>query len=161
MKKRILAAVMILTTLLGLFGCTNGMDKTNSIKTITSVETMELTLRGMRGGTVYKFDTQTDPPELCRCREKYSGTEDFLELEKSIPFSHEMMIELMNTCGIPRWDGFHGAHPKNVSDGIMFRFEASVNGGHTITADGSANFPKGYNEFVRTLDEMLAKGETD
>ena len=161
MKKRILAAVMILASLFGLFGCAKTPDKTNFIKTITSVETMELTLRGMRGGTVYKFDTETDPPKLCRYREKYSGTEDFLELEKSITFPHEEMIGLMNACKVFKWDGFHGKHPKNVSDGIMFCFEAEINGGQTIRANGSANFPKGYHEFVRTLDEMLAKGEAD
>ncbi len=161
MRKRILAAVMILTTLLGLFGCAKDTDKMNPIKTITSVETITLTLRGMRGGTVYKFETQTNPPELCRYREIYSGEDDFLKLEQSTTCSTEVMIELMNTCEISRWDGFHGAHPKNVSDGIMFRFEAAVNGGQTITAEGSANFPKGYHEFVRALDAMLAESENE
>ena len=161
MKKRIPAAVMILGMLFGLFGCSGAADQTVSSKTIASVEMMTLTLRGMRGGTVYKFETQSAPPKLCRYREKYSGTEDFLELEKSITLPHEEMIGLMNACKVFKWDGFHGKHPKNVSDGIMFCFEAEINGGQTIRADGSANFPKGYHEFVRTLDEMLAKGEAD
>ena len=67
----------------------------------------------------------------------------------------------MNACDVPHWNGFHGAHPKNVQDGIMFSFEASVNGGQVVSADGSANFPKGYHEFVRTLDEMLAEGREE
>ena len=152
---------MILTMFLGLFGCSRAADQTVSPETIASVEMMTLTLRGMRGGTVYTFEMETDPPKLCRYREKYSGTEDTLELEKSITFPYEEMIGLMNACKVFKWDGFHGKHPKNVSDGIMFCFEAEINGGQTIRADGSANFPKGYYEFVRTLDEMLAKGEAD
>ena len=65
----------------------------------------------------------------------------------------------MNNCSVIRWDGFHGEHPKNVKDGIMFDFTATVNGGQTIYADGSANYPKGYNEFVRELNKMLAECE--
>lgn len=152
---------MILTTLLGLLGCAKDTDKTNPIKTITSVEAVTLTLRGMRGGTVYKFATQTNSPKLCRYREIYSGKEDFLKLEQCTTCSTEVMIELMNTCGISRWNGFHGAHPKNVSDGIMFTLSATVNGGQTIHADGSANYPKGYHEFVRTLNLMLAENIDD
>lgn len=122
---------------------------------------MTLTLRGMRGGHVYKFEGEGDAAELRRYREVYSGGEDELVLELSVPCSMQTMIELMNTCGILSWDGFHGKHPKNVSDGIIFDFTADVNGGQTIHADGSANFPKGYHEFVRTLDEMLAESENE
>ncbi|MBR2976952.1 MAG: hypothetical protein IKC50_01580 [Oscillospiraceae bacterium] len=122
---------------------------------------MTLTLRGMRGGHVYKFDGEGNATELRRYREAYSGGEDELVLESSVPCGVQTMIELMNTCGILRWDGFHGKHPKNLSDGIMFRFEATVNGGQEIFADGSANYPKGYHEFVRALDAMLAEQEND
>ena len=121
---------------------------------------MTLTLRGMRGGYVYKFEGEGSYTELRRYREIYRDGEDLLELEKSVPCSAQTMIKLMNTCSILRWDGFHGEHPKNVQDGIMFRFDATVNGGETVSADGSANFPKGYHEFVCALDAMLAESET-
>ena len=147
---------MIFTMLFGLFGC-GGKTKTP----ITSVETMTLTLRGMRGGYVYKFENEGDSTELRCYREAYRGGEDELILESSVHCSVQTMTELMNTCGISRWNGFHGSHPKNVSDGIMFRFEALINDGHTIIADGSENFPKGYYEFVRSLDEMLAESENE
>ena len=156
MRKRILITVMVFTMLFGLFGCGE-----KAPKTVTSVETMTLTLRGMRGGYVYKFEGESDVTELRRYREAYSGGEDELVLESSVPCGVQTMIELMNTYGILRWDGFHGKHPKNVSDGIMFRFEATVNGGQEIFADGSENFPKGYHEFVRALDAMLAEQEND
>ena len=137
-----------------MLGCGKGPQKT-----VTSAETMTLTLRGMRGGYVYKFEG--DVTELRRYRETYRGGEDELVLESSVPCGAQTMIELMNTCGILRWNGFHGKHPKNVSDGIMFRFEATVNGGQEIFADGSENFPKGYREFVRALNSMLAESEND
>ena len=156
MRIRILITVMVFTMLLGLFGCGRETQKN-----VTSAQTMTLTLRGMRGGYVYKFDGEGNATELRRYREAYSGGEDELVLESSVPCGAQTMIELMNTCGILRWDGFHGKHPKNVSDGIMFRFEATVNGGQEIFADGSENFPKGYREFVRALDAMLAEQEND
>lgn len=147
---------MVFTMLFGLFGCN---EKAPEI--VTSVETMTLTLRGMRGSYVYKFEGEADTPELRRYREAYSDGEDKLVLESSAHCGAKTMIELMNTCGIHRWDGFHGKHPKNVRDGIMFRFEATINGGQTIKAEGSENFPKGYRDFVRALDAMLAEGEND
>ena len=82
-------------------------------------------------------------------------------LETSTLCDMQTMIKLMNACDILGWDGFHGNHPKNVKDGIMFRFEATVNCGQMIHAEGSANFPKGYHEFVRALDAVLAEIEKD
>lgn len=138
--------------LFGLFGRTKGSDRT-----ITSVETMSLTLHGMRGGCVYQFENQGNQTELRRSRERFKNRETILELEASVPCSTETMLALMNRCGIGRWNGFHGEHPKRVHDGVMFVFSAAVNNGQIIKADGSENFPDGYYEFVRTLDEMLAK----
>jgi len=154
MKKGIPITAMVLTMLLGLFGCSG-----TSGKTITSVETMSLTQRGMRGGQVYKFEIEGDVTHLRRYREVYSAGEDELVLEVGVPCDSKTMVELMNTCMVFSWDGFHGKHPKNVQDGIMFIFKATVNDGQTIQADGSANFPKGYREFVQALDAMLAESE--
>ena len=151
---RILTAVMIFTALFGLFGC-NGGGK----KTVTSVEAVTLVLQTMRGSCVYKVEGNGDAKELRRYREIYRSEAVELVLELSVPCDAQKLTELMNACGILRWDGFHGKHPKNVSDGTSFRFEATVNGGQTIRAEGSANFPKGYNEFVSALNAMLAEHE--
>ena len=156
MRKRIRITIMVFTMLFGLFGCNE-----KALEIVTSVETMTLTLRGMRGSYVYKFEGEADTPELRRYREIYRDGEDELVLEASAPCGVATMIELMNACNILRWDGFHGKHPKNVKDGIMFRFEATVNGGQTVKADGSENFPKGYRDFVRALDAMLAEQENN
>ena len=116
---------------------------------------MTLTLTGMRGEWVYQFDGDTE--ELRRCRVVYSNGEDELVPEASMSCSKQTMLDLFYACEIHRWNGFHGEHPRHVQDGIMFRFEAAVNGGQTICADGSANYPRGYHDFVRTMDEMLAE----
>jgi hypothetical protein len=133
-------------------------NKMKQEKMIVSAREMTLTLHGMRGSYVYTFENQC---ELRRYREIYRDGADRLVPEASAPCGVETMIEHMNACDILRWDGFYGKHPKNVSDGIMFRFEATVNGGQTIFAEGSANFPKDYREFVRALDAMLAEFEKD
>ena len=111
------------------------------------------------GGVVYTLEGEGDTTQLRRYRETYRGGEDELMLESSVPCGVQTMIELMNTCGILRWDGFYGKHPRGVKDGTMFTFTATVNGGQTIRAEGSANFPKGYHEFVQALNEMLANTE--
>ena len=151
---------MVLTDVLAMLsGLFNRKD--NGENTITSVESMTLILRGMCGGTVYTFDHKSDYTKLCRYYEKYSNGENILELDESTACDIETMIRLMNKCNILGWNGFHGAHPKNVLDGIMFRFEAKVNNGVTVFADGSENFPKGYREFVRALDNMLTNEKTE
>ena len=111
------------------------------------------------GGVVYTLEGEGDTTQLRRYRETYRGGEDELMLESSVPCGVQTMIELMNTCGILRWDGFYGKHPRGVKDGTMFTFTATVNGGQTIRAEGSTNFPKGYHEFVPALNEMLANTE--
>ena len=105
----------------------------------------------------YEIADEGGITELRLYREVFRGGEVVLELEKSAAYVPAVFIELMNRCRVMRWDGFHGAHPKNVSDGIMFDFMAVVNGGQKIRADGSENFPQGYREFVRELNRMLAE----
>ena len=149
------AAVMALIgILLGLLGCG---DK--AVGTVTSVEEMTLTLHGMRGSYVYRLETDGENARLCRYRERYRDEETVLEPDAGTSVALQTMVDLMNTCHILSWDGFHGEHPKHVQDGIMFRFSAVVNGGETVQADGSANYPEGYHEWVRTLDAMLAESK--
>ena len=147
---------MGLSTSTGLCGCADECRKT-----ITSIETMTLTLQGMRFCNVYEITNEDGKTELRRFRKVYSNGVDTLELEASAVCDTTDFIELMNTCGVIRWDGFHGKHPKNVMDGIMFDFRATVNNGQEIHADGSENFPKGYHDFVRELNKILAEHEDD
>ncbi len=156
LRSRLLVAVMISVMLLELFGCAG-----KSPETVTSIETMTLIRRGMRGGTVLEFVLDGDHTELRCYREVISAGGTTLVPEASVVVEEQVMAELMNRCGILRWDGFHGKHPRRVLDGIVFTFTASVNGGQTVRADGSANFPGGYREFVQALDGMLAASENE
>ena len=96
-----------------------------------------------------------DAIQISRYRICYTDGENVRELEKSVSCSKEIMLELLISCSIVNWNGFYGKHPKNVRDGDMFKFFAYVNDGQTIRAEGSANYPKGYHEFIRTLNQML------
>ncbi|MBR2502579.1 MAG: hypothetical protein IKB62_00465 [Oscillospiraceae bacterium] len=157
MKKFItLIATMMLSASTVLCGCADDCRKT-----ITSIETMTLTLQGMRFCNVYEITNEDGKTELRRFRKVYSNGADTLELEASAVCDSTDFIELMNNCGVICWDGFHGKHPKNVMDGIMFDFRATVNDGQEIHADGSENFPKGYHDFVRELNKILAEHKDD
>ena len=122
------------------------------------VSMQELTLRtgNMRVTYLYKTAREDTGLKLKRYREVFVDGEVRLELENSVSCTNSELIELMNNCNVLKWNGFHGKHPKNVSDGTMFTFIATVNNGQIIRADGSENFPKGYKEFVRKLNELLA-----
>ncbi|MBQ8610679.1 MAG: hypothetical protein IJ412_03110 [Oscillospiraceae bacterium] len=145
-----LITTMALSTAIGLCGCAHDCRKT-----ITSIESMTLTLQGMRFCNVYEITNEDGKTELRRFRKVYSNGADALELEASAVCDITEFIGLMNTCGVICWDGFHGKHPKNVKDGIMFDFRATVNDGQEIHAVGSENFPKGYHDFVRELNKIL------
>ena len=66
-----------------------------------------------------------------------------------------IMLDLLNKCSLLSWDGFHGKHPKGVKDGIMFSLQAVLNGGKTIKAEGSENFPRHYRDFTDGLYSLL------
>ncbi len=124
---------------------------------MTAVESVTLTQHGMRGTTVHEIVCKDGKAEVRLCREGMTDGKKVLVPQACASAEIQTIVGLMNTCGVLSWDGFHGKHPRHVCDGIMFTFTATVNGGQTIRADGSANFPKGYREFVRTLNAMLAE----
>ena len=157
MKKFItFITTMVLSTSIGLCGCTKDCSQT-----ITALETMTLTLQGMRFCNVYEITNEDGKAALRRYRKRYSNGADTLDLEASAVCDMSDFLALMNTCGVICWDGFHGKHPKNVKDGTMFDFRATVNDGQEILAHGSENFPKGYHEFVRALNQILTEHEDD
>ena len=86
---------------------------------------------------------------------RYSQNGDERVLIKRAVISKEAALKLLNDCKVMSWDGFSGAHPRWVKDGIMFRLDAVVNDGATIKASGSQNFPKRYREFTDGLHNIL------
>ena len=68
----------------------------------------------------------------------------------------DVVLKLLNDCGITAWDGFYGPHPKRIRDGTMFDFKATVNG-KRISAHGSQNFPPHYRDFRDGLYDIYEK----
>lgn len=124
---------------------------------ISSVEELSLRISGMRGEVIYEL-TENDGRAAITL---YRITPYEKLLEKNVICDTGDILNLLNSCGVMGWNGFRGKHPRDVLDGDMFDFCARVNGGVVIKAEGSANFPKGYHEFVRTLNLMLAENIDD
>lgn len=124
---------------------------------ITSFEIVTLHTSGMRFTTDYEIVMKNGEAEVSRYSIRYSQNKNERILEERAVISEEAALELLNDCCVISWDGFHGAHPRGVLDGIMFSFKATVNDGKTITAEGSQNFPKHYRDFTDGLYEILRK----
>lgn len=155
---RLVSALMLGTIL---SGCTGGNHMKEKIKIIETVESMTITQQGMRGTYVYEIEVEKDRTVLNLFSEVFRDGADVRKLKKSAVVDTATFVALMNSCKAYKWNGFHGEHPKNVLDGIMFQFTASVNGGKSIRADGSANFPDGYKDLVRAIDQMLAESQSE
>ncbi|MBQ7124022.1 MAG: hypothetical protein IJO01_05360 [Oscillospiraceae bacterium] len=122
---------------------------------IRSFETINLRISGMRVTQEYEILCRGGETEVLLYQIFYANGKDERRLEKSAVVKTEEMLETLNSCGFSGWNGFKGEHPKNVSDGDMFRLEAVINDSEKIYAEGSANFPKGYSEFVKKLNKLL------
>lgn len=143
---------MMFILLTGLCGC--------SEKTVTSVESMRLSTNSYNsGGTVYEISNKDGKIELCRYHIVYSGADEDFKLEQSAICDTQEFCELMNTCGVTRWNGFN-KDDWGVLDGTSFSFTAAINEGETISADGYAEFPKGYSEFVAGLENLIEEYAT-
>ena len=127
---------------------------------ISSLQKLTLRISGMRLTEVYEILDSSGRAEISLYYMKYSREGDRLELQQRAYTGMPELMELLGSCDVGGWNGFVGPHPKNVRDGQMFELRAEVNGGESIYAHGSENFPKHYHEFVRALGEFLADGET-
>lgn len=124
---------------------------------LNSFSSITLHLIGMRFEHTYEILNTEAGAVLSRYNHIYKNGEDVRNLDQTVICDSDQILELLKTCGIVRWDGFHGAHPKNVTDGVMFTFTAVINDGQTIRAEGSENFPAGYHELLQTLNRLLAE----
>lgn len=123
---------------------------------IVSLEKLTLRISGMRLTRVYEILDTNGKAEISLYYMKCvpGGMEP--ELEKRAYAAMPEVTALLDSLGVGSWDGFVGRHPKNVRDGEMFELRAEVNGGESIYAHGSENFPKHYHELVRALDALLS-----
>lgn len=122
---------------------------------ITSFTEVKLKTSGMRGSMVWEMLPVEDGAQISCYWVRYEQGEEELVLEERVVCAESEALQLLNDSGVSSWNGFHGEHPKGVLDGIMFRFEATVNDGLTVYADGSANFPAGYRAFTDGVYALL------
>ena len=154
MKKYVLLAIVVIVVVAGCLGIL--YTHRNKPPELDTFEHMTLQVIGMRFNETYEILKQETGVTLSRYNNVYENGEKVQKLDKAVTCDPEVMLKLMRECRITAWDGFFGKHPKNVRDGIMFTFEAVINDGQTIYAEGSENFPKGYHEFVQALDQLLS-----
>ena len=128
---------------------------------VLSIESISVKVSGMRFRHEYEIKPEGSDAVITRYRIMIRDRQDVREPDACAKMSLDDMLSLCSSCGITGWNGFHGAHPKNVSDGEMFTFEAEVNGGEKIRAEGSANFPKHYIEFMHKLNDILRNEDRD
>lgn len=156
MKKFLLIFLLVAVVMTGIvFAAAKIFSGRKIPEEIRSFEKINLYISGMRLSNEYEIICRGEETEVSLYQLYYADGKDERRLEKSTVLKTEEMIEILNSCGISGWDGFDGEHPKNVSDGEIFRFEAVINGNKNIHAEGSANFPKGYSEFVKKISALL------
>ncbi len=126
-------------------------------ETITSFSEIKLRLSGMRVTEQYEILLSGDKAEVSLYFLSYENREEKYNLQKRATVSESEMLDILNQCGVLKWNGFSGKNPPHVLDGVMFRFTAVVNDGRKIVANGSNNFPKHYREFTAALRNMLNK----
>ncbi len=124
---------------------------------VVSFEKVVLHLSGMRISSDYEITMDDGKATVTYYEYRYASGGPERVPEKSVSCEEQTVIDLLNSCNVLAWDGFHGPHPKGVLDGTMFRFDANVNGGHKIHADGSENFPKHYRDLTDGLYNILFK----
>ncbi|MBQ7172041.1 MAG: hypothetical protein IJR89_07180 [Clostridia bacterium] len=128
---------------------------------IVSFETVTLRTSGMRGVSEYEIVGKDGAAEITQYGIRFYECEERRVPKRRAVCSEETALKLLNDSGILSWDGFDGPHPRGVRDGTMFRFTASVNGGQTVSARGSQNFPRHYRDFTDGLYALLENAKEE
>ena len=126
----------------------------NHKESVNSFERVFLSLQGMRISEEYEITCNGEQSTVERYQMFYNTGKEERRLTGKAGVSTASVVSKLNECNILKWDGFHGKHPKNVLDGTMFQFEATLNGARTVKADGSQNFPKHFSEFETWLTAL-------
>ena len=154
--KILLITILLFTTPMCVCGCAQARQE----KFITSVDAMTLSFQSYHEGkTVYELAQENDITEIRYYRDVFTDEGFVLTFQKSVDVDMEELIELMNSCGVSKWDGFDGKFPHDVLDAGSFSFEATVNGGQTIKAYGYIEKPEGYSEFLSEIIRMFKEAE--
>ena len=122
---------------------------------IENIEVVTLRVSTMRNVAEYVIVMKDGKAEVSYYSTRFTQSKDERVLEKRVAVDEAEALKLLNDCGVLSWDGFHGAHPRGVTDGTMFNLRATVNGGERIYATGSENFPRHYRDLTDGLYEIL------
>ena len=128
-------------------------------KDIDSFESVMLHISGMRHIYNIGVAPEGETARITLYDIRYEDHDHVLVPRQSATVPTEEFLDVLEKCNVLAWDGFNGPHPKGVLDGRMFRFDATVNGGETIHATGSQNFPRHFREFEDYLNEKLREAE--
>lgn len=131
-----------------------GIELFKSEKT-ADFEYIRIHMSGMRSQSEYELNCRGPKTEILRYAIRYRNGEECKEPVGSASCETAAVINILNEYGFLGWDGFNGPHPRWVKDGVMFRLEASVNGGRLIKAKGSENFPKHFHELMQWINDTL------
>lgn len=122
---------------------------------IESFEVVTLRTSGMRAVTETEMKMNGDLAEVSRYWIRFDDGNDERVLESRVLCDKEKALKLLNDCRLLSWDGFYGNHPRGILDGTVFSLDAVVNGGKKISAHGSQNFPRHYDELTDGLYRLL------
>ncbi len=133
-------------------------EDTMSVGEIKSFERISITESGVRYKCEYELTASDSQAEMAEYSITFADGGERRELKRSASCGMEETLEALNVCGIGSWNGFIGAHPEGVDDGMMFSFEAVVNDSNIIRAKGSENFPDHYRELIAWITGKLSEG---
>lgn len=122
---------------------------------IENFEVVTLRVSTMRNVSEYEMLMKDGKAEVSCYSIRFTQSKDERVLEKRVSVDEAEALKLLNDCGVLSWDGFHGAHPRGVTDGTMFNLHATVNGGKKIYATGSQNFPRHYRDLTDGLYDLF------
>ncbi len=125
-------------------------------KKITGFEKILIRESGMRFQYEYEILNHGEQTEITQYSLYYQNGEEQKRKECSTHCDTEEVVNKLNEYKLMSWDGFHGKHPRDVKDGVMFTLTAAVNDGQVVKAEGSENFPEHYREFIRWLNDILS-----
>lgn len=124
-------------------------------KAVTDIESVSLRLSGMRLTEEYELTVIGGRTEISYYTMSYANGGEEKILRKRTDCGTQEVIDALNGVDFVKWNGFHGSHPKGVSDGTTFTLTAALNGGQELRASGSQNFPKRFHEFEQWLCGLL------
>ncbi|MBQ6184006.1 MAG: hypothetical protein IJK33_08990 [Clostridia bacterium] len=125
---------------------------------ISSLTSLTLRLSGMREVTEYEIAVKDGVAEVTEYAVKFCESGKIRVPGRRAACGEKEAVDILDRCKALSWDGFYGKHPRGVKDGTAFSLDAVVNGGETIRASGSQNFPRRFHELSDWLYKTVCVG---